>query len=119
MYNLAQSLLVKKLRGTVDSLSSVCVHPEGDNIIAGSHDGPTMWYDMDWGDRPYKKLTSQKQSVHTVQFHPQSSVYPLFASAGDSGQIHVFHGRVYDDYNTDPLIVPLKIIKGHKVTGYV
>eukprot|EP01061_Rhynchopus_euleeides_P002199 TRINITY_DN11693_c1_g1_i1.p1 TRINITY_DN11693_c1_g1~~TRINITY_DN11693_c1_g1_i1.p1 ORF type:complete len:787 (+),score=337.41 TRINITY_DN11693_c1_g1_i1:39-2363(+) len=119
VYNLVQSLLVKKLKGTVDSLSGVDVHPDGDNIIVGSHDGPLMWYDMDWGDRPYKKLTSQKSAVHSARFHPQTSVYPLFASAGDSGQIHVFHGRVYDDYNTNPLLVPLKIIKGHKVTGSV
>ena len=107
------------MRSTVDSVSSVDVHPEGDNVIVGSHDGPVMWYDLDYSDRPYKKLTSHKNQVHTVRFHPQTTVYPLFASAGDNGQIHVFHGRVYDDLTKNPFLVPLKIIKGHKVTGYV
>jgi hypothetical protein len=27
----------------------------------------------------------------------------------------VFHGRVYADLMTNPLIVPVKILKGHKV----
>jgi ribosome biogenesis protein ERB1 len=27
------------------------------------------------------------------------------------GQVHVFHGMVYDDYNKNALIVPVKILK--------
>ena len=48
-----------------------------------------------------------------MQFHP---TYPLFASASDDGSIQVFHARVYHDLLTDPLIVPLKILRGHAVS---
>eukprot|EP01060_Flectonema_neradi_P021151 TRINITY_DN2868_c0_g4_i1.p1 TRINITY_DN2868_c0_g4~~TRINITY_DN2868_c0_g4_i1.p1 ORF type:complete len:739 (+),score=137.78 TRINITY_DN2868_c0_g4_i1:49-2265(+) len=119
VYNLVQSQLVKKLRGTVNSISSIDPHAGGDNILVGSHDGPVMWYDMDMSEKPYKKLNSHKQGVQTVKYHPQPNVYPLFASASDSGQIHIFHGRVYDDLTKNAFLVPLKIIKGHRVTNSV
>ena len=45
-------------------------------------------------------------------FHP---TYPLFASSSDDGSIQVFHARVYNDLMTNPLIVPLKILRGHTV----
>lgn len=41
-------------------------------------------------------------------FHPK---LPLFASCSHDGSVHIFHGRVYDSYATDPLIVPVKILK--------
>jgi ribosome biogenesis protein ERB1 len=40
----------------------------------------------------------------------------LFASSSDDGTAHVFHGRVYADLMTNPLIVPVKILRGHKVS---
>lgn len=52
------------------------------------------------------------RAIRCVRFHP---TYPLFASASDDGTIHVFHSRVYHDLLTDPLIVPLKILRGHAV----
>jgi ribosome biogenesis protein ERB1 len=39
--------------------------------------------------------------------------YPLFASSSDDGTAHVFHGMVYNDLMTNPLLVPLKV--GQKV----
>ena len=54
------------------------------------------------------------RAIRSVQFHP---TYPLFASSSDDGTIQVFHSRVYNDLMTDPLIVPLKILRGHTVTG--
>eukprot|EP00028_Trichosphaerium_sp_Am-I-7-wt_P000033 CAMPEP_0168525934 /NCGR_PEP_ID=MMETSP0405-20121227/11624_1 /TAXON_ID=498012 /ORGANISM="Trichosphaerium sp, Strain Am-I-7 wt" /LENGTH=73 /DNA_ID=CAMNT_0008548593 /DNA_START=555 /DNA_END=776 /DNA_ORIENTATION=- len=46
-------------------------------------------------------------------------MYPLFASCADDGQIHVYHGMVYDDLTKNALIVPLKILRGHqRVDGY-
>ena len=35
-------------------------------------------------------------------------------SASDDTTIHVFHGMVSDDWNQDALIVPLKVLRGHK-----
>jgi ribosome biogenesis protein ERB1 len=52
------------------------------------------------------------RAIRSLQFHPS---YPLFASSSDDGSIQVFHARVYSDLLTDPLIVPLKILRGHNV----
>ena len=43
--------------------------------------------------------------------------YPLMASASDDGTVHIFHARVFSDLLKNPLIVPLKILRGHGVTG--
>ncbi len=43
--------------------------------------------------------------------------YPLMASASDDGSIHVFHSMVYTDMMKNPMIVPLKVLKGHGVVG--
>ncbi len=37
------------------------------------------------------------------------------ASSGDDGTIHIFHAMVYNDLMQSPMIVPLKILRGHKV----
>jgi ribosome biogenesis protein ERB1 len=31
--------------------------------------------------------------------------------------VHVFHARVFSDYLQNPLIVPVKILRGHGVTA--
>lgn len=51
-------------------------------------------------------------SIEAVAFHRS---YPLFASASDDGSAHVFHGMVYSNLLENPLIVPVKILRGHKV----
>eukprot|EP00985_Skeletonema_marinoi_P035064 scaffold45534_cov168-Skeletonema_marinoi.AAC.1 len=35
------------------------------------------------------------------------------ASASDDGSIHVFHSMVYSDLMRNPLIVPVKVLRGH------
>ncbi len=52
------------------------------------------------------------RALRSVHFHP---TYPLFASSSDDGAIQIFHARVYNDLMTNPLIVPLKILRGHAV----
>ena len=52
------------------------------------------------------------RAIRSLCFHP---TYPLFASSSDDGTVQVFHARVYSDMMTDPLIVPLKILRGHEV----
>lgn len=54
-------------------------------------------------------------SARQVMFHPK---YPLFASASDDGTARVFHGRVFNDFVTNPVIVPVKILKAHKPQEY-
>jgi ribosome biogenesis protein ERB1 len=40
---------------------------------------------------------------------------PLFASASDDGTIHIFHATVHTDFNSNVTIVPLKVLKSHKI----
>lgn len=73
-------------------------------------------YDLDLSTKPYKALRYHTYAVRGAAFH---NSYPLFASSSDDGTAHVFHGRVYADLMTNPLIVPVKILRGHKVSLFV
>jgi len=112
VYNLLQQELLKKLNPAVKWISSIAVHPGGDNLILGSYDKRLCWFDMDLSASPYKTMRSHRMAVRAVAYHPR---LPLFASASDDGVVHVYHGRVYSDLLTNPLIVPLKMLRGHTV----
>jgi ribosome biogenesis protein ERB1 len=108
------------------------IHPSGDHLIVGGYDRKLCWFDLELSEKPYKilrhvivsffKKRSASQltfysryhtrALRSVHFHP---TYPLFASSSDDGTIQIFHARVYHDLMTDPLIVPLKILRGHEV----
>lgn len=114
IYNLAKQALAKKLVGGSGVISCMAIHPSGDHVILGSEDKRLAWYDLDLSTRPYKALRYHTYAVRGAAFH---NSYPLFASSSDDGTAHVFHGRVYADLMTNPLIVPVKILKGHKVVN--
>ena len=63
--------------------------------------------------KPYKTLRYHKKAVRSVSFHDR---YPLFCSGSDDGSIIVSHGRVYNDLASEPLIVPVKVLKGIRTT---
>ena len=115
VYNLAKQQLSKTLQAGSGPLSCLAVHPRGDNVLVGSGDKRIAWFDLDLGARPYKAFASHGAGVTAVAFHPR---YPLFASSSDDGTAHVFHGRVYDDLNSNALIVPLKVLRGHEVVQH-
>jgi ribosome biogenesis protein ERB1 len=50
--------------------------------------------------------------VRNAVYHKK---FPLFASCSDDGNVHVFHGMVFNDLLQNPLVVPLKILKGHQL----
>ncbi|GAB5362960.1 hypothetical protein AAMO2058_000843200 [Amorphochlora amoebiformis] len=112
VYNLSKQEMVKKLQCPARWISSLAIHPLGDNLIVGSYDCRVCWYDMDLSARPYKTLKYHKKAVRQVAF---SSKYPLLASVSDDGKLHLFHGKVFDDLLTNPMIVPVKILKAHDV----
>ena len=116
VYHLLRQELTKKLTPGVKWISSVAVHPGGDNLILGSYDKRLCWFDMDLSSAPYKTMRSHQLAVRSVAYHNR---LPLFASAADDGSVHVYHGRVYADLLTNPLLVPLKMIKAHKVTNHL
>ncbi|KAH9894299.1 BOP1NT-domain-containing protein [Cubamyces lactineus] len=112
MYNLAEQTLLKTLTPGIRWISSMDVHPSGDHLIVGGYDRKLCWFDLELSDKPYKILRYHSRALRSVHFHP---TYPLFASSSDDGSIQVFHARVYNDLLTNPLIVPLKILRGHAV----
>ncbi|XP_006658508.1 ribosome biogenesis protein BOP1 homolog [Oryza brachyantha] len=110
VYDLQKAQLVKKLESGVREISSISIHPGGDNVIVGSKDGKLCWFDTDLSTRPYKTLKNHSKDITNVTFHRK---YPLFASSSEDCTAYVFHGMVYSDLNQNPLIVPLEILRGH------
>lgn len=56
VYNLQSQQLVKKLLTGVKWLSTMDIHPGGDNVIIGSFDCRLCWFDLDLSVKPYKTL---------------------------------------------------------------
>ncbi|KAI8884581.1 BOP1NT-domain-containing protein [Backusella circina FSU 941] len=111
VYDLMQQQLIRTLQTSVKWVSSIDVHPAGDNVIIGSYDKKVCWFDLDLSSRPYKSLRYHEKAVRQVSYHKR---YPLFASSSDDGTIQVFYGMVYNDLLQNPLIVPVKILRGHE-----
>ncbi|KAI9030437.1 ribosome biogenesis protein BOP1 [Hyaloraphidium curvatum] len=112
VYDLMKQELHKTLMSGVKWISSMDVHPQGDNVIVGSFDKRVCWFDMDLSSKPYRVLRSHDKAVRAVSFHRR---YPLFASCSDDGTVQIFHGMVYNDLMQNPLIVPVKVLRGHEV----
>ncbi|KAJ3286890.1 Ribosome biogenesis protein 1 [Rhizoclosmatium sp. JEL0117] len=112
VYNLIQQDLVHKLQPGVKWISSMDVHPQGDNVIMGSYDKRLCWFDLDLSAKPYKTLRYHKSAIRNATYH---KTLPLFASCSDDGTVNIFHGMVYDSLDQNPLIVPLKSFKAHEV----
>lgn len=114
VYNLAKQALSRRLGApSASAITALAVHPSGDHVLTGGADRRVAWFDLDLGSSAYRSLRYHGAGVRAVAFHPGG--YPLFASAGDDGHAHVFHGQVYSDLLTNPLIVPVKVLKGHGV----
>lgn len=112
LYDLAAQKLLKTMMSGLKWISSMDIHPMGDNLIIGSYDKKLCWFDMDLSTKPYKTLRYHSRALRSVAYH---RTYPLFASSSDDGSIHIFHGTVYQDLMQNPLIVPLKVLHGHKI----
>ncbi|ODV84438.1 hypothetical protein CANARDRAFT_29285 [[Candida] arabinofermentans NRRL YB-2248] len=116
IYNLQHQQLEKKLLPGARWLSCLDVHPRGgDHILAGSFDKRVLWHDLDLSSTPYKTLRYHEKAVRSVAFHKGG--LPLFCTGSDDGSVHIFHGTVYDDLMTNPMLVPLKKLTGHKVVS--
>lgn len=91
-------------------ISSMDIHPSGNHLVVGSYDRRLCWFDLDLGLKPWKVLRYSSTAIRAVQFHPQ---HPLFASVSDSGELHLFHARVFNEAEQDPLIIPVKVLQAH------
>ncbi|PVG04148.1 BOP1NT-domain-containing protein [Serendipita vermifera] len=113
MYDLAAQQLLKTFLPGIKWISSMDIHPSGDHFIVGGYDRKLCWFDLELSDKPYKVLRYHARAIRSVAYH---TTYPLFATSSDDGSIQIFHSRVYNDLMSDPLIVPLKILRGHRIT---
>ena len=112
VFDLVQQALHKTLQPGVRWISSLDVHPGGEHLLVGSYDRRVLWFDLDLSERPYKTLRYHGRAVRAVAFSPR---FPLFATAADDGAVHVYHATVYADLLKNPLLVPLKVLRGHRV----
>lgn len=113
VFNLGKQEMQRKLEPNVKWISDMAIHSSGDHIIVGDYSTRLAWIDTDLSQKPFKTLRYHKKAIRSVQFHEK---YPLFCSGSDDGTIIVSHGRVYNDLATEPLIVPVKVLKGIKTT---
>lgn len=112
VYHLIKQAMVKRLLSGCRWISSIDVHPSGDHVIIGSLDRRLVWFDLDLGDTPYKTLKYNERAIRSASFHNR---YPLMASASDDGTVNVYHAMVFSDLMRNPLLVPVKVLRGHKV----
>ncbi|KAK4993842.1 Ribosome biogenesis protein erb1 [Elasticomyces elasticus] len=117
VYDLQAQNLVKTLQPGAKWISSLDVHPLGDNLLLGSYDRRLLWHDLDLSLTPYKTLRYHSKAIRAVKFHPNSGAVPLFADCSDDGTVQIFHGKVVGDGMENATIVPLKVLKGHRVTA--
>ncbi|KAF2484285.1 NUC169 domain-containing protein [Neohortaea acidophila] len=114
IYDLQQQKLEKELQPGARWISSLSLHPLGSNLLVSSYDKRLLWHDLDLGSTPYKTLRYHSKAIRAVKFHP---TLPLFADSSDDGTVQVFHGKVVGDGLENATVVPLKVLKGHKVRG--
>ncbi|KAI8227779.1 Ribosome biogenesis protein erb1 [Colletotrichum sp. SAR 10_96] len=113
-YDLQRQELIKVIQPGARWISSFDVHSGGDNIVVGSYDRRLLWHDLDLSTRPFKTMRFHAEAIRAVKFHRG---LPLFADASDDGTLQIFHGKVVSDLMENPTIVPVKMLKGHKVVN--
>jgi ribosome biogenesis protein ERB1 len=114
-YDLANKGIISELSSNCTNITSLAIHPLGDHLIIGSEDKKVCWYDLGACSQPYRVMKYHMTPVQAVAFHKSE---PLFASVADDGSCQVFHGMVFKDSMTSPLLVPINILQGHELVDY-
>lgn len=109
-YNLQKQSVVAKYKSGSQFISSITVHPKGDNFVLGTYDKKVIWFDMDMGSEPYKVMKYHDKAIRDVSFH--QGKWPLMSSASDDGSLNIFYAMVYNDLLQNALVVPVKVLKG-------
>jgi ribosome biogenesis protein ERB1 len=112
VYDLQEQKMQKELQPGARWISSISLHPMGSNLLVSSYDKRLLWHDLDLGSTPYKTLRYHSKAIRSVKFHPS---LPLFADASDDGSLQIFHGKVVGDSLENATVVPLKVLKGHRI----
>ena len=69
VYDLVKQELTKKLMSGAKWISSLAIHPGGDNLLTGTYDKKVQWYDLDLSSMPYQVLRYHTNAVRDVQYH--------------------------------------------------
>ena len=112
VYDLQAQKMEKELQPGARWISGISLHPMGSNLLVSSYDKRLLWHDLDLGATPYKTLRYHQKAIRNVKFHP---TLPLFADASDDGTVQIFHGKVVGDSLENATVVPLKVLRGHKI----
>ncbi|KAH1018681.1 ribosome biogenesis protein BOP1 homolog [Dendroctonus ponderosae] len=111
IYDLLKQAQLKKLMTNSNCISTMAIHPGGDNLLVGTYDRKMLWFDLDLSTKPYQTLRLHGTSVRGVAYHKR---YPLFASGSDDRSLIISHGMVYNELLQNALIVPLKRLQDHQ-----
>ena len=63
VYDLVKQELTKKLMSGAKWISSLAIHPGGDNVLTGTYDKKVQWYDLDLSTMPYQVTNNQNTSI--------------------------------------------------------
>ncbi|KAL9109438.1 MAG: hypothetical protein Q9227_005946 [Pyrenula ochraceoflavens] len=121
-YDLTRQSLVRVISPGARWISSFSIHPlsssgpVSDNLVIATYDRKLLYHDLDLANTPYKTLRYHDKAIRTVKWHPR---LPLFVDGSDDGMCQVFHGQVGRGMMENASVVPLKVLRGHKVKGGV
>ena len=113
IFNLRGQSVSKTLLSGCRHITSGVIHPSGDHLLLGTADRKTVWFDLDSGDKPYKKMKVHDKAMSAVAFHKNFKHFPLMASAGHDSKAVVQFAKTDPENLEDPMIVPLKSLRGH------
>lgn len=76
LFDLKTQTIKKKLLSGCKIMTSASIHPTGNHLIVGSADRKLVWFDLDSGDKPFKKMRVHEQTMSNVAFHPNFKHFP-------------------------------------------
>lgn len=113
IFNLRGQSVSKTLLSGCKHITAAVIHPSGDHLLLGTADRKTVWFDLDSGDKPYKKMKVHEKTMSSVVFHKNFKHFPLMASGGHDSKAVVQFAKTDPENLEDPMIVPLKSLRGH------
>ena len=116
IFDLKSQEVTKKLLTGCKFITSSAIHPNGDHLILGSADRKLIWFDLDSGNKPFKKMKLHSNTMSSVIFHSNFKFYPLVASTSHDCKAVIQFAKTDPQNLDDPMIVPLKSLRGHSKT---
>ncbi|MCQ2817220.1 MAG: hypothetical protein MJ252_08150 [archaeon] len=111
LYNLHKQELVRKFVSNLGTISRIAIHNGGSDLIAGAKDGKISWFQLELSAKPFKTMDYHQGKIKAVEYHNK---YPLFSSCSQNGKLLIYYGKITEEELTDPLIVPLKVLKSEE-----